>query len=162
MTFSKTPLPASSAVGITELLLRSQTEQLAMNSRNSLVPTRSKESQESIIERADATFEEDDEDFFDDTSIDQAHAMTSSKTPLPSTSALDVSELRLRNQNKRSRNSLSPPSRSRENLLSVLERSIADLDEQDFEDCDDVNIDTIDWGRSSRHRHYDSHSHSGQ
>jgi hypothetical protein len=41
-------------------------------------------------------------------------------------------------------------------LLSVLERSIADLDEQDFEDCDDINIDTIDWGRSATNP--DSHS----
>jgi hypothetical protein len=159
MPFSKKSAPASSSVDITELLVRSQTQRLA--SRNSL-PPRSGESRESIIERAIAALEEDDEeDFADDISIDQAHAMTFSKTPLPSTSALDVSELLLRGQAKRfttnGRNSRSP-SRSRENLLSVLERSIADLDEQDFEDCDDVNIDTIDWGRSSHHRNVDSHS----
>jgi hypothetical protein len=112
-----------------------------------------------IIERAIATLE-DGEDF-DDVNIDPAHAMTFSRH-LQSNSTLDLAELRLRSQSKcftttNSRKSLSP-SRSRENLLSVLERSIADLDEQDFEDCDDINIDTIDWGRSSHHRNYDSHS----
>jgi hypothetical protein len=127
MTFSK-PLPASSSVTITELLLRSQTQRLA--SRSSL-PPRSKESRESIIERAIATLE-DGEDF-DDVNIDPAHAMTFSRH-LQSNSTLDLSELRLRSQSKcftttNSRKSLSP-SRSRENLLSVLERSIADLDEQ--------------------------------
>jgi hypothetical protein len=135
MTSSTKSLPASS----------SQTQRLA--SRNSL-PSKSRESRESIIVRAIAGLEEDDEDF-DDIKIDQARVTTFSKTPLPSASALDVSEL------LNSRNSLAPLT-SRDKLLSVLERSIADLEELDFEDCDDVNIDTIDWGRSSHHRNYDS------
>jgi hypothetical protein len=161
MTFFKTPLPISSfAVDITELLLRSQAQRLTMSSHNSLPPSRSTESRLSILERAIAALEEDDEDV-DDINIDQAHEMTFSKTPRPVSPAVDLSELLLRSQTKRfttnNRNSLSP-SRSRENLLSILERSIADLDEQDDQDCDDINIDSVDWGRSSHHRNYDSHS----
>jgi uncharacterized glyoxalase superfamily metalloenzyme YdcJ len=95
--------------------------------------------------------------------------MTFSKTPLqhPVSSALDLTELLLRCQTQglttNSRNSLSPSSArssSRENLLSTLERAIADLDEEDDEDCAEVSIDTIDWGRSSHHHNYTYESDS--
>jgi hypothetical protein len=61
MPFSKTPLPASSPVDITELLLRSQTQSHTTNSRsNSLSPPKSSESLLSILERITAVLEEDD------------------------------------------------------------------------------------------------------
>jgi hypothetical protein len=72
MPFSKTPLPISSALDFAELHLRSQTQRLTTNSRNSLSPPRSRESLLSIINHAIAVLEEDDEDC-DDTSIDAMH-----------------------------------------------------------------------------------------
>lgn len=40
-------------------------------------------------------------------------------------------------------------------MLLILERAIAALDKQEAEDSDDINIDTVDWGRSSHHRNSD-------
>jgi hypothetical protein len=80
--------------------------------------------------------------------------MPLSKTPLPFSSAADFAEQLLRSQiqslTTNGRNSPSPPPRSSESLLSILERITAILDEDD-EDCDDISIDSIDLGHSRRH-----------
>jgi hypothetical protein len=86
--------------------------------------------------------------------------MPFSKTPLPASSAADFAEQLLRCQTQslstNSRNSPSPPPRSSESLLSILERITVILDEDD-EDCDDIGIDSMDSGHSRRHID-DSHS----
>jgi hypothetical protein len=85
--------------------------------------------------------------------------MPSSKTTLPDSSAVDITALLLRSQTqliaRNSRNSLSPP-RSSESLLSILKRISAILEEDD-EDCDGVNIHSMDSDHSRRHPD-DSHS----
>jgi hypothetical protein len=85
--------------------------------------------------------------------------MPSSNRPLPTSSSVDFAEQLLRDQTQRlSTNScdrLSPPSRSRnrENLLSILQLALTDIDDdEENQDCDGITIDTIDWGRSSHHR----------
>jgi hypothetical protein len=62
MSFSKTPLPVSSALDLAwQQLLRIQTQALATNSRSSISPSRSSgENQVPIVDRAIAALKEDD------------------------------------------------------------------------------------------------------